>query len=424
MNILLLHPTSFVEKNQLAVFPLGLASIGTVLEKGGHRVRLKDLNICDNPSQDLKRLLKEDAFDFVCVNMRNLFFRHAPQIDQWRNILKTIKAVSPSSKIAAGGAAFSLLPEEIAGALGEIDIGVIGEGEEAFLELMNKPLSEVKGIVYRSGASLVFAPARERPDFKNLPIPKRDWPDLDLARYSMLNMQTKRGCVFGCRHCPISYLEGTNLRFRDPGSVEEEIKYLDSLGFKKIFIVDNIFNFPVDYSLKVLDILKKFRWEWTGYFKPDFFSKDYIFDLSASGCRNIRISLEGGSDKVNRYLGTSVSEKALLELLGLSGLLRKHKLNLSFGIYIGLPGENPIDFLKTLILAFRIVLKRYSVLFISFWLFPKSEIGEKFRRSRSLTRPPFYRKRLALLFSFLLVLQFKILPKLLGKRVRTGGPSY
>lgn len=200
MNILLLNCPVVWAGIKRPIFPLGLAYIGTFLENHGHSVKLIDLNIYPHHAQKLKEVLRENRFEYIGISLRNSFFRGLPQIYQWKNIIGMVKSLSPHSKIIVGGPAVSLLSWKIMNCIEEIDIGIIGRGEEAFLELTNKPPSEVKGIIYRDQKGLHSMPFRQEMNIDDLPIPKRDWFGLDLSQYDMLNLQTRRGCSFKCKY--------------------------------------------------------------------------------------------------------------------------------------------------------------------------------------------------------------------------------
>ncbi len=361
MNILLLNSPNVWAGVKRPIFPLGLAYVGTFLRNYGHNVRLIDLNICTNHSHKLKDLLQKNSFGFIGISMRTAFFYQTPQIYQWRSVINSIKSFSPNSKIICGGAAFSLVPEKIMNSMEEIGIGVIGRGEEAFSELINKSPQEVKGIVYRDGKGIHFTPPREEVDLESLPIPKRDWPDLDLFQYDTLNLQTRRGCLFKCRHCLNKYFEGENVRYRSISSVHKEIGYLNSLGIKKIFFADNVFNYPLEYSLEIIDILKKYDLEWGAFFRVNLLNKDYVKALLESKCKIVSISAESGSQAVHNYLNTEISVDSILNILDICSPLIRNKVAVIFTFMVGIPKEKLTDLFMTFMLIIRIFLKKCFV---------------------------------------------------------------
>lgn len=361
MDLLLLNSPNVWAGVKRPIFPLGLAYIGTFLRNYGHNVRLIDLNICSGHSQKFKDLLQKNSFKFIGISIRTAFYYQTPQIYQWRNVINTIKSFSPDSKIICGGGAFSLLPQQIMDSIKEIDMGVIGRGEEAFLELINKSPQEVKGIIYRNGKGIHFTPPREEVDLDSLPIPKRDWPDLDLSQYDALNMQTRRGCPFKCRHCANKYFEGEKVKCRSISSVHKEIGYLSSLGIKKFFFTDNVFNYPLEYSLEIIDILKKYDLEWGAFFRVNLLNKCYAKALLESKCKIVMIGAESGSQEMHNYLDTGILTGNILNVLDICHSLARNKVVVIFSFMVGLPKERLTDVFMTFMLIIRIFLKKCFV---------------------------------------------------------------
>lgn len=417
MNILLINSPVVWVGVKRPIFPLGLAYIGTFLENHGCKVRLIDLNIYANHLQELQNLLQKNRFDFVGVSMRSILCYNTPQIYQWNNIIKTVKSLSPHSKIVCGGAAFSLLPREIMNSIEEIDMGVIGRGEAAFLELIEKPPYQVKGIVFRENKDIHFTPRREEIDLEDLPIPKRDWFNLDLSKYDMLNLLTRVGCPFKCRYCQHKYLEGVKMRCRNLSSVHKEIEHLHSLGIRKFFFVDSVFNYPVEYSLNIIDILKQYDLEWTAYFRPDLLDKDYIEKIVESKCKTVIVSAESGSQNMHNYLNTGISVNAILNVLRFSSALAKDKTTVHFSFMIGMPKEKIIDIFKTFILMVKILFNGCSIGLRPFICSCQSEIGreelsKRCKKNVFVRKHALYRKILYPIYWFLILYDFIVERKL------------
>ena len=108
--------------------------------------------------------------------------------------------------VIVGGPAFSIMPEEILAYLGA-DHGIVGEGEAAVCELVARlaagepvaPLvrGEAPGLV---GASMAVAALRP------------EWLGFYREQSGMVNLQTKRGCPYGCAYCTYPSLEGRSFR--------------------------------------------------------------------------------------------------------------------------------------------------------------------------------------------------------------------
>jgi radical SAM superfamily enzyme YgiQ (UPF0313 family) len=129
------------------IFPVGLAIIGTYLEKYGHTVEILDTNIFDNPFSKLKRRLKKEDFDVVGVSLRNIWVRRVKSNLPVEIFGKTIKIIKNYSTvpIVVGGSGFTLFAKELMEKFNEIDFGIVGEGEETFLDLLKNLKKTKKG---------------------------------------------------------------------------------------------------------------------------------------------------------------------------------------------------------------------------------------------------------------------------------------
>lgn len=420
MNILLLNSPNSGVTIRTMVFPLGLAYIGTFLQEHGHYVRLVDLNVYRDYSQKLRNILQENRFEFIGVSFRNLFFNQISQIHYLNSIIKMIKVLSPHSKIIVGGPAFSLLSHEIMNSIREIDVGVIGRGEEAFLELTNKSPKEVKGIIYRDNGNLHSTSSREEIDLDNLPIPKRNWPDLDLSEYEMLNLQTRQGCSFRCKYCIYRKLfEIKKLKCRSVTSLEKEIDYLSSLGIKKIFFVDNAFNYPLGYSLEIIDILTKYNLEWAAFFRvANLLTKDYVKKLLESKCKIVINSVESGSQVMLNHLNSDNSIDSILTVLRLSPFLVKNKVSVIFTVVIGMPHERIRDLIMTFLLIIRILVRRCTVHVDLFFDPTRSKIRKEGSKIKIfIADRTGYKKIIYFSYLFLNMYNFIIKPKISSAKI-------
>ena len=168
-----------------AVFPLGLAYLATTVAER-NEVRVFDANLHEDPYPILADRISDFGPDIVGISIRNIdsldkrypfyyFKTIAPTVD-------LIKARVPAAKIVVGGSGFSIFAREIMERLEGVDFGVYLEGEETFVELIEKMDAprDVKGLFYRDRQEVVFTGPRPLPDFGKLPIPRRDLFEMHL----------------------------------------------------------------------------------------------------------------------------------------------------------------------------------------------------------------------------------------------------
>jgi hypothetical protein len=177
MRILLVQTAT--DNPEGPVFPLGIAYLASVLAND-HDVRAVDMNVEADPFGTIQTV--GDAFDpqIVGLSFRNIKVarpgEHLSCVSELRSIVTRVKRTLPRAKIVLGGAAFSLYADFFMRSIEEIDFGIVGEGELAFPEFLDKfpNPAGIRGIVYRQGSTVISRGTAERPSFAVLPSPRRD----------------------------------------------------------------------------------------------------------------------------------------------------------------------------------------------------------------------------------------------------------
>ncbi|MFW9822952.1 MAG: B12-binding domain-containing radical SAM protein [Candidatus Thorarchaeota archaeon] len=246
--------------------PIGEAYLAAYLINQGHEVILLDLTLSNDYKQDLTKAIDNFNPEVIGLSIRNVdsttypgnLFFYLPV----KNVVQYIKElVEPDIPLVLGGAGFSIFSEEILKDLSH-NLGVVGDGEYVFAEILKKiknkedPRKISKGICYldKNGEYHQKPPWRVG-NLDELPFPIRELMDNDAYLIDPLNktgpvwgnIQTKRGCPMNCIYCSYRYIEGSNVRYRSPESIAEELDLIvNNYGLKNVFIVDSIFN--LDYN--------------------------------------------------------------------------------------------------------------------------------------------------------------------------------
>lgn len=223
------------------------------------------------------------------------------------NYAKLIKK-KINAKIILGGPHITALPKLLPSVF---DYGIIGEGEQTFLELSkyflqpkNKKIEDIKGIVYWKNKNIFFTESRNF--IKNLdilPIPDRKQL---IYNKSTIHMMTSRGCPNHCVFC------GSNCMWKTPRyfSVDYIINEIEDIIFKfqpkVINFFDDIFfkNKKTLKEIRDIIILKKINKKvcFTCYMRADIVDEEIMELLKDIGVIYIFFGAESGSDKVLKYL--------------------------------------------------------------------------------------------------------------------------
>src|SRR5262245_13569937 len=192
--------------------PLGAAYIAAATRQHGHITSIFDACFSSNYQTDLAAALEAFQPDVVGLSIRNVDNVAFPNVtcylDRYQNIVRICRERAPSAVLFVGGSAFSLFPEEFIAKLG-VDYGIVGEGENAFVSMVDE-IDQFGKVVgdYADERGIVF-PGK----VKNLDaqvFPARDLLDIPqyFAEGGSINVQTKRGCVYQCIYCTYPVLEG------------------------------------------------------------------------------------------------------------------------------------------------------------------------------------------------------------------------
>ena len=339
MNVLLISVNR--ERDPYPVFPIGLACLAGPLAAAGHSLSVLDLCFANDPQQALARSLAENRPDAVVISLRNLDNVTWPGSRSYLDEVREIVALCTGrTTTIIGGSGFSLMPVQILAAVGA-DYGVAGEGEELLPRLLacleaGGDAAELPGVILPG-----------RPDFLP-PQPVHDYgtPNrslFDVASYhregGMANVQTKRGCPFGCIYCTYPLLEGRDMRLRPVGEIIAEIRGLvDNSGVDYLYFVDDIFNYPPDFAEKLCLAMsaEKLPVNWSAFINPGFITPRLLQAMLEAGCDAVEYGSDSGSALMLKNLGKSFGVEDIRESSRLCC-----ELGLDFAHYIlfGGPGE-------------------------------------------------------------------------------------
>lgn len=329
------------ERDPYPVFPIGLACLAGPLAAAGHVLTVLDLCFEPDPPLAISSALAECQPDAVVISLRNLDNVTWPGSHSYLDEVRDIVALCHARAVTIiGGSGFSLMPVEILAAVGA-DYGVAGEGEQQLpllldcLEAGGDP-SALPGVVVPG-----------RPGFiPPLPVDTLGTPDrtlFDVARYhsqgGMANLQTKRGCPFGCIYCTYPLLEGRCMRLRPIAEIIAEIRTLvDGYGVSYLYFVDDIFNYPPDFAEELCRamIAERLPINWSAFINPDFITPELMDAMLAAGCDAVEFGSDSGSPVMLSNLRKSFTTD---DMRIASRLCKERGVDFAHYLLFGGPGE-------------------------------------------------------------------------------------
>lgn len=189
-------------------------------------------------------------------------YRHKPDmiaiscyIWNWSMIsllLPEIPKIMPGVPVWLGGPEVSYDAEEILERFPMVTGIMVGEGEETFKELIEgeKPLNEIRGIVYRSDSSIVRTGERELTDLSKLPFL---YYGLEQFENRIIYYESSRGCPYRCSYCLSSIDKKVRLRQLD--IVKRELQFFLDHRVKQVKFVDRTFNCNHEHAMGIWQYL-------------------------------------------------------------------------------------------------------------------------------------------------------------------------
>ena len=314
--------------------PIGEAYLASYLLSQGHEVMYIDLTLSNDFKNDVSKAINDFNPQLIGISIRNIdsttypgnLFFYLPL----KNIVQYIKQIAePEIPIILGGSGFSIFSEEILRDLNH-DIGVIGDGEYIFAEILKRiendddPRKIERGICFidRNGEYHQRPPWRVE-NLDDLPIPARELIDNDEYIYSMNkkgaiwgNIQTKRGCPRKCIYCSYRYIEGSMVRYRSPEKIAEELDFMvNNLGFKNIYFVDGVLNLNYKHLERICqEIIKhKLEFKWGANYDPNKEFIDLMPLMKESGVTHLDTGFESLSEEILKKIkGNRTPDDAIL----------------------------------------------------------------------------------------------------------------
>jgi len=402
--------------------PVGPAYLAASLREAGHRPRIVD-GIGENPfqvtalfdnrvmalglrSEEIVERIEPDT-DLIGVSC--MFSQDWPEV---RRLIQMAKKRFPHVPIIAGGEHITAAADFTLNSTPEIELCVIGEGEETIVDIANAldrgtPFESIPGLLVRNSASaggnLLNRSASgnrstgSRTRIRNLDsIPWPAWDLVPIDKYldnglgygvdlgrSMPIIAT-RGCPYQCTFCSNPEMWTTRWYARNADSVLDEIRtYQERYGATNFDFYDLTAivkrSWIIEFTNKILERGMKFTWQLPSGTRSEAIDQEVCRLLYASGCRNMSYAPESGSPEVLKRI-KKVVKLERLEASVLSAV--RAGLNVKLNIIMGFPGESRQELGQTVKFLSRMGVAGVHDMSISlFSPYPGSELYRELRSS-------------------------------------------
>jgi anaerobic magnesium-protoporphyrin IX monomethyl ester cyclase len=340
----------------LGVYPhLGICSIAAVLSKNNIETHIVDIDGQGLSKGQAVNAIKKLNPDIIGITSMTFTFLYALSLAQ------EIKRLT-NAPVVFGGNHVTIYPEETL-KHSCVDIVVIGEGENTFLELVEVfktkniedgkiDLKKIRGIAFKENGKSIVNPPREF--IKDLDIlPQPAYGLLSNMKYYGCNvrtpymlMVTSRGCPAQCTFC-CKEPWGSSIRYQSPKRVVSELEFLvKGAGIKGIDFFDDTFTLDRARIMEITDLIrqKQLNFEFSFLTRADCVDKELLKALKDSGCIIIAFGIETGSRRILEKLNKGIAYEQIRTAFK---MVEEAGIRTVGGFTVGNPTETREDIYQT-----------------------------------------------------------------------------
>ncbi len=316
--------------------PLAAIQVAALLRSKGFDVDLYDTTFDKNLDEFNKRLenYKPDALILI-----DDYFNYIIKmcLSQMRQVALDMCIKAKDAGITAIVASPDTTANPHAYIENGADYAVLGEPDITVLETCQmlaagkNPLkNKVKGLTGIMPDNKVLV-TEFRPVFLNiesLPMPAWDMVNVESYRrvwldkhgFFSLNIVASKGCPYSCTWCA-KPIWGRNYILRPENHVFSEIKWMiEHFKPDHLWFVDDLFGYNQQWVANFTDLIEKnnIKVRYTIQTRPDLLNPDYISNLKRSGCSEVWMGAESGSQRIlvgmNKMITVDTIKSAVSDL--------------------------------------------------------------------------------------------------------------
>jgi len=322
--------------------PLGVTYVAAACEQAGCEVRIFDYIVRRYTREKLAAELDGFAPDVVGATSVTMNFKGAAAI------IQDVKRHNPAIVTMMGGPHVSYDWANTLIKYPEIDLIIVGEGEETLRELLpvirdRAAWDTVRGIAFRKDGQAHFTGVRAFiEDLDTLPVPARHL--LPISRYLAMGFPvsiiTSRGCPNQCIFCLGRRMVGHKVRYRTPRLIVDEIEDIISYGFTRINIADDLFTSSKVRVQAFCAELKRrgIKITWSAFARVNTVDAEILAVMREAGCDTVSFGVESGNAGMLKLVKKGITLQQAVKAVQ---ACKESGVNAFASFVIGLPGESP-----------------------------------------------------------------------------------
>lgn len=355
----------------------GLLSLAAVVEQAGHRVKVYDadydpgnislgaMELMERYEHYIKALSDDEAW--IWEEISNVILRFAPDVlcvtiltvtqDSARRVIEIAKELYPDLLVITGGVHPTINPMDC---IPYSDYVICNEGEDVILDAIKGDIP--KGVVF--GSRIL--------ELDRLPFPAIHTLH-NLSRYEKRDLSmviSTRGCPNQCKFCCSPLIWNGRVTRKSVDYFIQELKILiEEYQINDFFISDDSFTYDKKWLKEFCIKIRPYQITFRCLGRIDMIDEDIIDMLTKAGCRNIKLGIESGSQRILDMVNKKIR---LEDIRRADRILSRSKLDWSAFFIIGFPSETASDIRMTQELIMKLSAK--SVTLSMFTPYPGTEL--------------------------------------------------
>lgn len=345
MTILLAYISGETNRDNpyISLLPSGLCYLHSTLKVAGFDSQLA--NFSGWSESEIARQLKQINPDIIAISQWT-HNRHA-SVD----LAHAARNLNPYCTVIMGGGHASFQKHELLCPGSPVDMVIVGEGEQALLELVRmlkagRNWDMVPGIAFnRADTVVTTAPRKLVEDLDAIPFAAQ-FLDYSIGVDHELQAEfivTARGCPAACTFCSSPGFWQRCVRFRSPENILDEIVFIQK-HYGLIYFSFRDDTFTADRARTIafcrLLIERRVHIIWNCQSRVNFLDEELLLWMKRAGCEGVQLGVESGSPGILKILGKNITAT---QVECAAAAVRKVGINLSVYMISDVPGETASD---------------------------------------------------------------------------------
>lgn len=327
------------------VMPMGILYVSAYVKRSGiANVYTLNLNHVSGEEYDiLQSYITKYNIDFV--GLGGLSGEYSDIV----RVASFVRRIDHNVIIQVGGGIMTADPMVTMQAMPDVDFGIIGEGEQTSVELIDAiarklDVASVDGIIYREEGGFKITNRRvEIDELDSLPFPDYEGfnyaeylrlnPDLsdEGKKYSRVSVIGGRSCKYNCTFC--FHPSGSKYRQRSLDSIFSEIDYLvKNYDISYIALREELFATDNERVRQFCERVREYDFDWSIQLRIDSINQELVDLLKNTRCRYLFVGVESADDRVLKSMRKGIT---LAQIERALNMLWNAGLNSRSGVIFG-----------------------------------------------------------------------------------------